>query len=1030
MLRTIVAHSLTHRRVVVTLAAMLALYGVWTARHAKIDVLPEFAPPQVQIQTEAPGFAPDQVELLVTLPIETTLGGVSGLDTLRSESIQGLSVITAVFRDGVDVYKARQVVAESLADIGPRLPSDVRPPRLSPLTSATMDVLKIGLTSATRSPMDLRTLADWTIRPRLLMVPGVARVNVFGGEVRQMQVQVRTDALRAHGVTLADVVASARAATTLRGAGFVETAAQRIVMEAAGNAHTTGDVAATVVAVSGTTPVRLGDVAAVVEGSAPKFGDALIQGEPGVLLSLSAAYGANTVEVTAGLERALDELAPLLAREGVTLHPALHRPASFVEAAIANLRTALLVGIALVIVVLLLFLNDVRAALVSLIAIPLSLFTAVIILDRLGVTLNTMSLGGLAIAIGEVVDDAIIDVDNIVRRLRANAAAAAPRSAMAVALAASLEIRRAVVFATLAVALVFLPLLGLGGLQGKFFAPLALSYLLAVLASLGVALTVTPALTLTLLGNRPPRTETPRLQAAIGAAYTRLLQRVWRRERLVVGVIACGALAALALAPLLGGEFLPDFKEHHLVIQVATTPGTSLTEMRRIGGHLSHALLAVPGVATVEEQLGRAEQGEDTWGPNRGELHVELAHDGDDAATTERVRAVLADVPGVASEVLTFLGDRISETISGETAEVVVNVFGDDLDVLDAIAGDAAAALERIPGAVDVRRGGGDPRGARRRSRSAPTRSRATDFVPPRCWSRSRPRSPAAPSGRSIAAGSPWTSWSCSPPTRAPIRRPSPISPYRARRAPSCRCARSPTCASSSARDIIRHEGGRRRQTVTCNVRRRDVSSFVAEARKTITRDVPLPDGAYVVLSGTAQAAAAATRDLALHGAFGLVGVLLLLAIVAENWRNLALLLLNLPLALAGGVLAAAVTSTPLSLGALVGFVTLFGITLRNAIMMIAHYQHLVREEHEPWNEATVLHGARDRLVPIVMTALVTGLGLLPVALSSNRAGGEIDGPMAIVILGGLVTSTILNLLVLPTLARRFGRFTTSAAGD
>jgi CzcA family heavy metal efflux pump len=1022
MLQTIVARALEHRRVVIVLATAVVLYGVWTARHAKLDVLPDFAPPQVEIQTEAPGFAPDQVELLVTLPIETALGGVAGLQALRSESIQGLSVITAVFRDDVDLFKARQVVAENLADIGPRLPAGVQPPRLSPLTSATMDVLKIGLTSRTRSPMDLRTLADWTIRPRLLMVPGVARVNVFGGEVRQVQVQVSAAAIHAHGLTLADVVAAARAATTMRGAGFVDTAAQRIVLGAAGNARTSGDVGATVVASSAGAPLRLADVATVLEAPAPQFGDALIQGEPGVLLTLSAAYGANTVEVTRGLEDALDELRPLLAREGAALTPALHRPASFVEAAIANLRGALLLGTLLVVLVLLVFLQNVRAAVVSLTAIPLSLLAAVIVLTRCGVTLNTMSLGGLAIAIGEVVDDAIIDVDNIVRRLRANRGAPRPRSAFAVALAASLEVRRAVVFATLAVALVFLPLLALGGLQGKFFAPLALSYLLAVVASLVVALTVTPALALTLLGAAPPRAETPRMQAAVGAAYARVVRWVWRRERLVLGVVAGAAVTALTLVPFLGGEFLPDFQEHHLVVQLVTAPGTSIAAMRRIGGGFSRALLELPGVRTVEQQIGRAEQGEDTWGPNRSELHVELAPDGDDTATTARVRAVLAAMPGVESEVLTFLGDRISESISGETAAVVVNVFGDDLDALDTAAHAVAGVLAATPGAVDVRLG--TPALASQQTIALRADALARyGFRPADVLDQLQISFAGVTVGQVYRGGQPVDVVVVLTPEERddPARVGGLLVQSAAGLAVPLR--QLADVGVASARDVIRHEGGRRRQTVTCNVGGRDVTSFVAAARDRIARVVTLPRGAYVTLGGTAQARAAAARDLALHGALGLLGVVLLLAVVAGNWRNLVLLLLNLPLALAGGVVAAAITATGLSLGALVGFVTLFGITLRNGIMMMAHYQQLVGEEGLPWTAETALRGAGDRLIPIVMTALVTGLGLLPVALASGRAGGEIDGPMATVILGGLVTSTLLNLLVLPTLARRFARF-------
>ncbi len=467
-----------------------------------------------------------------------------------------------------------------------------------------MDVLKIGLVSHTRSPMELRTFADWTIRPRLLMVPGVARVNVFGGEVRQLQIQVDPTTVHAHGLTVADVIAAAHAATALRGAGFVETAEQRLVLDVASFARTTADLGATVVGAASGVPVRLADVATIGETAAPRFGDALIQGEPGVLLTLSSAYGANTMEVTRGLEDALAELRPLLDREGVTMFPALHRPANFIESAIANLRRALLIGVVLVVLVLLAFLQDTRAAFVSLTAIPLSLLTAVIVLTRCGVTLNTMSLGGLAIAIGEVVDDAIIDVENIVRRLRENRAAQRPRSALAVTLAASLEVRGAVVFATMAVVLVFLPLLTLGGLAGKFFAPLAASYLLAVVASLGVALTVTPALALMLLGSAPPRREMPRLQAVVSARYGRLLGWVWRHERPVLAAVGGVALASLLLAPFLGGEFLPAFQEHHLVLQVSAAPGTSLPAMRAMGRRLSRALLALPGVARSSSRSG------------------------------------------------------------------------------------------------------------------------------------------------------------------------------------------------------------------------------------------------------------------------------------------------------------------------------------------------------------------------------------------------------------------------------------------
>jgi CzcA family heavy metal efflux pump len=1022
MVPFIVAGALKHRRIVVVLAAAFLVYGALAARHAKLEALPDFAPPRVDVQTEAPGLAPEQVERLVTQPIETALGGVADVESLRSESIQGLSIVNVTFAETSDVFRSRQLVGESLAEVGARLPANVRPPRLSPLTSATMDVLKIGLTSRVRTPLELRTIADWTMRPRLLMVPGVVRVNVFGGEVRQLQVQVDPQRARAHGVSLADVAAATRAAAALHAGGFVETAAQRLVLDVGESIHDGADLGATVVTTSAGLPLRVADLATVTEAGAPRFGDAVVQGEPGVLLTLSTAYGANTMEVTRELEAAIEELRPGLERDGVLLYPALHRPASFVESAIGNLERALLVGAVLVVFVLVAFLRDARAAFVSLTAIPLSLLGAVAALRLLGVTLNTMSLGGLAIAIGEVVDDAIVDVDNIVRRLRANRAAASPRPAFAVVLGASLEVRRAVVFATGAVALVFLPLLTLGGLQGRFFAPLALSYLLAIGISLVIALTVTPALALTVLGTRATSAETPWLQAAVQAGYDRTLAWVWRHERLAIGLAGAVVVGAAGLLPFLGGEFLPELREHHLVVHVTAAPGESIASMRELGERLSRRLLALPGFRSIGHQIGRAEQGEDTWGPNRSEMHIELDPGGDDEGATTTLRGVLADTPGVDTEVLTFLGDRIAESISGETAAVVLDVLGDDLDVLDAKAQEIAAVARATRGAVDVRVAAV----ARAPHVSVALRPEALQGFGLRAGDVLEQVETAfagAAVGQVHRGPQPVDVVVMLPPADRtdPLRVGSLL--IRSPAGAAVTLDRLADVRVVAARETIRHLGARRRQTVTCNVRGRDVSSFVDELRAAIARRVTLPTGTVLTIGGTATARAEAQRDLLVHAAFGVLGILLLLAVAARNAHNLVLLLLDIPIALAGGVAAAALFGSGLSLGALVGFATLFGVTLRHAIMMIAHYQQLVGEEGLSWDSETVIHGARDRLIPILMTVLVTALGLLPVALSSGRAGGEIDGPMATVILGGLVTSALFNLLLLPTLARRHARF-------
>jgi CzcA family heavy metal efflux pump len=937
-----------------------------------------------------------------------------------------------MFKEGTDIFAARQLLAEKLAETAGQLPAGVKTPKISPLTSATMDLLKVGLRSEKLTPLELRTFADWTLKPRLLAVSGVAKCSVFGGEVRQLQIQVHPDLLVAHNLTLSEVLAAAQLASGVRGAGFIETANQRLVLQTEGQSLTPEALGAIVVAGGpGGAPVRLRDIATVVEGAEPKFGDALIMGEPGVLLTMGNQYGTNTKEVTTALEAALADLQPLLDREGITLYPRLHRPASFIENALRNIRHSLLLGAALVAVVLFLFLGHIRTALISLAAIPLSLLTAIILLDRLGVTLNTITLGGLAIAIGSVVDDAIIDVENIVRRLRLNRGLAQPRPIAQVILDASLEVRKAIVYATFIVALVFLPVLTLTGLQGSFFAPLAKSYILAILASLVVALTVTPALTLIFFGRGARETEPPPLQTFLRRAYERVLHWVARHPGGVIGTVIICCVLALSRLPYLGGAFLPDFREGHFVLAVSTVPGTSLPEMLRIGRQISTELLRNPHIATVEQQIGRAEQGEDPWGPHRSEFHVELKPlpGEEEAKVAGEIRAVLEGVPGIQFEVMTFLADRIGESISGETASVVVNLYGEDLDILDTKAQEVARVLAGVPGASDVQVK--SPSGAPRYAvRLRSSRLTELGFRPVEVLDAVQ----AAYQGAVVTQvyrENQVTDVAVML-DAASLRDPENIGALLLSNTQGLRVPLR-TLADvylTSGRFSILHDGARRRQTVTCNPAGRDVQSFVAEARRTLMEKVSLPAGVYFEFAGAAEAQRAATRELMLHAAIAGIGILMLLSVVLGHWRNLLVILANLPFALVGGVLAvylamlvSASDEGALTMGSLVGFVTLFGITTRNAIMLLSHYEHLVQEEALPWNLDTAIRGASERLVPILMTALVTSLGLLPLALGSGEAGREIEGPMAQVILGGLITSVALNLLVLPTLAFRFGRF-------
>ena len=1042
MLQALVKFSLKHRVVVVVLACVLLGYGLYTANNAKLDVFPNFVQPQVVIQTECPGLAPEQVELQVTLPIETMINGLSDMESLRSESISGLSIITAVFKEGSDVFLARQMLAEKLAETAGLLPSTVKTPRMTPLTSSTMDLLKIGLVSDKLTPMQLRTFADWTLKPRLLSVPGVAKCSTFGGEVRQLQIQIRPERLLAHNLTLADVVAAARVSTGIMGAGFIETRNQRVTLQTEGQSISPEALGEVVVVATNGFPVRLKDVARVVEGAEPKFGDCLIQGRTGVLMTMSSQYGANTMEVTKSLEAALGEMKRVFEKEGIKLYPHLHRPATFIELALHNMMHSLLLGGILVAGVLFLLIGSFRTACISLIAIPLSLLTAVLVLQRFGITINTITLGGLAIALGEVVDDSIIDVENIFRRLREYQAArrgaaaggttALPYSStFEVVLHASLEVRSAVVFATFIVVLIFVPVLTLTGLQGSFFAPLALSYILAILASLLVALTVTPALAYLFFAKGVRREQESWVQHRMKAGYLRVLGLIARWPRVVMIVVLILIIAGLTRLPTGGGDLLPEFREGHFVLQVFATPGTSLPETLRLGTRISAALLQNTNIDTVEQQIGRAELGEDPWPPSRSEFHVELKPElsgEDQEGIGKQIENTLHQVPGIDFEVTTFLGDRIGETITGETAPVVVNIFGDDLDVLDAKAQDVANVLNSISPEANarVKSPPGEPRMMirLRLDRLPQLGFRPVDVLD---------AVQTAYQGMVVAQTYRGNQTVDVNVILDPAEREDPeavgsllISSGQGLQLPLSELA---DIYPTSARSSILHEGGRRRQTITCTVRGLDVTRFVDEAKKQVAAKVSFPAGTYPAFGGAAQAKAKAQRELLVHSAIAAVGILLLLAVVLHGWRNLILVLANVPFALVGGVVAVWLTNvfspgeSAITIGSLVGFVTLFGITTRNSIMMISHFEHLVTMEGMTWGPEAAMRGAAERLLPIIMTATVTALGLLPLALGSGEAGREIEGPMAIVILGGLITSTALNLLVLPTLALRYGRF-------
>ncbi len=1016
----LVSLCIRHFGAATALSTLALILGVMGAAVAPLDVFPDFVPTQVEIQTEAPGFAPQQVEELVTKPIENSVNGASGLATLRSESIPGLSVVTITFKDGVDLHVARQGVSERLSELGSSLPTGVGTPKLSPLLSSTMDLLKVGLLSDTADAYTLRDAADWTIKPRLLAVPGVAHAIVFGGQVRQIAITPDLRKLATLSLTLGEVADGARAALALRGAGFVDQTAQRVLLKTPTPAPDVDRLGAAVIAVRNSVPVRLRDVAHVEQAPALRSGDALIMGRPGVLISLASQYGANTLTTTLAVEKALADLAPALQAQGITMYPALHRPANFVERALGNLKNALLVAALLIVVVLYLFMRDVRAALIAFAAIPLSLLAAVWVLTRLGQTLNTMTLGGFAVALGVLVDDAIIGIENILRRLRQNQELRQPRARLEVIRDASLEVRGPVIYATAVVIVVFIPELFTASVQGHFVGPLAMSFILAVTASLLVAMTATPALCALLLRSESFHDE-PRWLVRLKVWQRSCIEWINGRVVRVLSGIAVLVVAAACLVPFLGGTFMPDFREGHFVVQATSSiPGTSLDEMLRVGRRISADILALPYVQSVEQQVGRAELGEDTWGPHRSELHVELRPDAtvDQAVAQESLRKIIASYPGIQGEVVTFLGDRIGESLSGETAQVAIKVFGDDLTALDDAGDRILAALKNEPGVTDLQFKredntpvlGIEPRPERLAAAGLKTQD-VLDTVE------------SAYSGAEVGQ-----TFSGVRTVAVVVRLPPdqrnrveevgklPVSgPYGP--VPLSQVA---AVNLTSDRYSIEHDGGQRRVAITFNVEGRSLQDAVTEARQRIAQHVKLTPGTYLEFTGAAQAEQQTRMQLITYSVAALA-VIVLIVLVALRWRaNGWLVMANLPFSLLGSVLIMTVTGIGMSLGSLVGLVTVFGISARNTILQLAHYEHMVTHEAAGWDLAVVLRGANERLIPILMTATVTALGLAPLAAGLHSPGQEIEAPMAITVLGGLLSSTILNLLVLPVLAWRY----------
>jgi CzcA family heavy metal efflux pump len=1018
MLAAIVRASLRNPRIVTALTCLIAALGLAAVLAARFDVFPDFAPPHVLVQTEAPGLDATQVEALVTRPLEGLLAGTENVKTVRSTSSQGLSAIQVVFDRGGDPYRQRQVVTERLAEFAGMLPPGVGAPLLSPLSSSMEYLVHFGYTSDRLSPMELRDVVQWMVKPQILAVPGVAQAQVFGGEVRERQIEVDTARLAAAGLDLEDVLAAAKRATGLIGGGYLETPTQRIVIQAQAPGATLAALGQAVVGTRAGQPVRLKDVATLREGAEPRFGDALIAGKPGILIETSTQFGANTLEVTRALESRLDALAPALARQGVQYHPALLRPASFIESAIDKLRNSLLIGAVLVVALLLLTLRDWRGALVSFSAIPLALLTTVWILEAFGLSLNTMTLGGLVVALGVVVDDAVIDVENILRRRRS-----ADRRADIgeLFLGASLEVRRPVFYATAAVAVAFLPILTMSGLQGAFFRPLSIAFLLAVGLSLLVAMSATPALCALLMAQHDPKSEAGVLRR-LKRGQLRAVAWLNLRPRTLIAIVLVSGVAGIVCLPLLGARLLPDFRENYLIAHASLRPGISLTETTRIGQQISQGLIAIPGVKSVAEQIGRAENGQDPDAPNKSEFEVQIdpRHGRTAAEIDSAIRDVFDDFPNQLVEIYSVLAERIGETLSGESAPFTISVIGSDLDADDEVGTQIVAVLQTLRDSGSVRLTV-PPREAELHVALRPERLtqyglQAADVL----------QTVNAAYHGSVAAELNQADRSI--PVVVRIARagadPHAVGALLLRGRDGALTPLSAVAEVSmmSARSLIDHQDGLRRQIVVASPKGADQAAYAEAARKAIAEKVQLPPGVFLRFGGAAEAQTAAKNELLLHSAAAFVLIVLLLALAFGHARHVLLVLLSLPSTLIGGVAAVALTGGTLTLGAMVGFVALFGMAARNTILLVSHYDHLVQQERQPWNLDTASRGAEERLTPVLLTALLTGLALLPVALQLHQPGHEIEGPMAVVILGGLVSSTLVSLLLIPPLAAHWLR--------
>lgn len=1023
MLDTIIKASLKNRLLVTIAAVVVLVVGAITVTQIPVDVFPDLTAPSVVILAEAHGMAPEEVETLVTFPIETAVNGATGVRRVRSSTSMGISIVWVEFDWGTDIFIARQIVNEKLQLVSGQLPKGVGAPLLAPISSIMGEIMLVSVSSEKHSELDVRSVADWTIRNRLLAVSGVSQVIPIGGGKKQYQVLVDPDKLIAYDVTLEEVLAGAEKSNENSSGGVFMEKGQEYLIRGIGRIHSLDDIGNAVIAVRSNVPVLIRDVASVKIDAATKIGDASVNAKPAVIISIQKQPGANTLELTERIEKTLDEIQKALP-DGMVINSHIFRQSDFIHVAIRNIQAALRDGAILVVIILVLFLGNARTTFISLTAMPLSLIFAVFVMKYFDITINTMTLGGMAIAVGAIVDDAIIDVENVFRRLRENAHRPGPerRLSFDVIFDASREIRSSIVNATLIIIVVFLPLFFLSGVEGRLLRPLGIAYIASIGASLLVALTVTPALCAYLL----PKAKFMQkggdsfVVERLKKYYGGTLDVVLARPKMVLIGAGVALILAIAILPFLGRAFLPEFNEGSLTISVLTMPGTSLEESNKIGKMVEEILLSHPAIKSAARRTGRAELDEHAQGVNAAELDARFElNDRSKEQMLDELRKMLSVVPGTNITLGQPLGHRIDHMLSGTRANIAVKIFGPDLYRLRSVAEQVRKQMESIEGVVDL---------AVEQQIDVPQiRIKANRIMMAKYGMTMADFSEAidvAFNGEVVSQvleGQQTFDLM----VRFDENNRGSIEKIKQARFDTPAGAKVPigelaTITSEKGPNTVSRENVQRKIVVQANVAGRDLRSVVGDIETSIASNMTMPEGFYVEYGGQFESEREATRIITLLSVAAILAIYLILYIEFRSFRTAMLIMVNLPLALIGGIVAVSFSSGIISVASLVGFITLFGIATRNGILMVSHYNHLMEEGKDLTH--AIRQGSMERLSPVLMTALSAGLALIPLAIAGHEPGNEIQSPMAIVILGGLVSSTALNMVVIPALFLKFGK--------